>query len=376
MKQGVGGSSTTQFLPAAQLEALFDQLKAAGYSVIAPMVVDGAVLYRESTTVTTLPQGIMDEQRPGHYRLHTSHTPQRFSWSSGLQGIKSVLFPPEEPLWQAKKSGDGNVQFSAIEAASEPTALFGVRSCDLAAIALMDRHFLREGAEDPWYRQRRSNLLLITVSCHYASESCFCASTQTGPEPLQGYDLRLDELEDGYLIQAGSDRGAALLAPLSFAAASDEQLACAAAQLVVVKARQQRALASPDFRAHLPTQPESPIWEEIAERCLACGNCTAVCPTCFCHREEEAATLDLEQSTHQRVWDSCFSDGHSELHGIPVRAGHRERYRQWMTHKLAGWHDQFGESGCVGCGRCITWCPAGIDFVAEASRLVEGSEDA
>lgn len=376
MRQGAGGHSERQFLPAAQFEQLFDQLKASGYSIVAPTVVDGAVLYRETESATAFPKGVVDEQHSGHYRLHADGSQQRFSWSSGVQGIKSTLFPPEQPLWRSERDAEGSLHFKMVEAAEQPTALFGVRSCDLVAIALMDRHFLRAGAEDPWYQQRRTNLLLIAVSCSHAAESCFCVSTQTGPEPQQGYDLRMDELDEGYLLQAGSERGVDLLSSLSLELSSREQMKQAAQQLSMVEAQQQRALSTDDFRPHLGPQAESPIWEEIAERCLGCGNCTAVCPTCFCHREEEVASLDLQQSTHQRVWDSCFSDGHSQLHGIPVRSGRRERYRQWMTHKLAGWHDQFGESGCVGCGRCITWCPAGIDFVAEAARFVGDGDDA
>ena len=366
----MGDYTAVQFLPEGRLGDLFDQLKSAGYSIVAPTVVDGAVLYRETDSIATLPAGIVDEQQPGHYRLHVDGTKQRFGWSSGVQGIKSTLFPSEQLLWQSQREEDGTLHFRAIEEATTPTALFGVRACDLAAIALMDRHFLRAGEEDPWYQQRRVNLLLVAVSCSRAAENCFCASTGSGPEPQQGYDLRLDELQDGYLVHADSEHGEAIVRPLQLEQASESQQEQVSAQLQAVAEQQQKALAVRDFRPHLAGAEASSIWQQIAERCLGCGNCTAVCPTCFCHREEEVASLDLQQSVHQRVWDSCFSDEHSQLHGVPVRTGRRERYRQWMTHKLAGWHDQFGESGCVGCGRCITWCPAGIDFVAEAGRFV------
>jgi len=369
-------TSGIYFLPTEHLQRLFDQLKQAGYTVVAPQQVDGAIVYRETETASTLPQGVVDRQQPGQYRLETTPDPRYFGWSSGVQGVKSALFPPQELLWQSTRQADGQIQFSPLHAPQQPVALFGLRSCDLAAIRLMDKHFLRSGEEDPWYQQCRSHQLLIAVSCSHASESCFCASTATGPEPEQGFDLRLDELASGFLIQAGSAVGNRLLLDLALESATELQIAEADESLGAVAASQKRAIASNDFRPHFLDKTESPIWEQIAERCLGCGNCTALCPTCFCHREEEVATLDLQQSSHQRVWDSCFSDEHSQLHGIPVRTGRRERYRQWMTHKLAGWHDQFGESGCVGCGRCITWCPVGIDLVQESARFVEAQNDA
>jgi ferredoxin len=114
---------------------------------------------------------------------------------------------------------------------------------------------------------------------------------------------------------------------------------------------------------------EHPRWDDVASRCLTCGNCTMVCPTCFCFSITEVTDLAGLQAEQQRSWDSCFTVEHSNLHGGPVRVSGRSRYRQWMTHKLATWIDQFGTSGCVGCGRCITWCPVGIDITEEAAAI-------
>ncbi|NJL33712.1 MAG: sulfite reductase subunit A, partial [Chloroflexaceae bacterium] len=110
-------------------------------------------------------------------------------------------------------------------------------------------------------------------------------------------------------------------------------------------------------------------WEQVAERCLSCANCTMVCPTCFCSTVEDTTALDGSHAERWRKWDSCFTVDFSFIHGGTVRRETRTRYRQWMTHKLAAWIDQFGTSGCVGCGRCIVWCPVGIDITAEIAAM-------
>jgi Fe-S-cluster-containing hydrogenase component 2 len=115
--------------------------------------------------------------------------------------------------------------------------------------------------------------------------------------------------------------------------------------------------------------PEHPRWDDVAERCLACTNCTLVCPTCFCGSVEDVTDLVGETAERWRRWDSCFTLDHSFLHGGSVRSSTRARYRQWLTHKLASWIDQFGTSGCIGCGRCITWCPVGIDITEEVAAI-------
>jgi len=111
--------------------------------------------------------------------------------------------------------------------------------------------------------------------------------------------------------------------------------------------------------------------QQVAERCLACGNCTAVCPTCFCHRQLAEGDLGGVAGATDRVWDSCFSPGHSLLGGRPLRSDTAARYRQWLTHKFCDWEAQYGRSGCVGCGRCIAWCPVGIDVTGELADLLE-----
>lgn len=365
-------AETPRYFPRNRLDELIGLLRKSGFRVIGPKLEQGALAYREIDDVADLPQGVEDEQSPGRYRLVEHGTQRHFSWANAASGIKPFVFAPRERLWRVDRDSAG-VHFRPLMNIVPRTAILGVRACDLAALILNDAHFLRNDYLDPYYRIRRESLFLVAVNCSHAASTCFCASTGDGPEARHGYDLLLDELDDGYLIRSGSPSGDEILFKFATLPASQAEQDAAAAQLDACRA-QQRALPSAARLQELMQKLDHPAWDKVAEQCLACGNCTAACPTCFCHREVEAPALDGQSSVHRRDWDSCFNEDHSYIVGGPVRADIKLRYRQWMTHKLAGWQEQYGRSGCVGCGRCTTWCPAGIDFVAQARAVLENEQ--
>lgn len=362
--------SDMRYLPRAALSGLIDAIRDAGYRVIGPReeTGQGGLVYREIDGVEDLPQGLHDRQAPGSYRLEKTGSPRYFAWANTASAIKPFVYAPREKLWRVVHK-EGRIHFEAVEREAAKTAILGVRACDLAALELQDAHFLRGQFVDPYYKARREKLLLVAVNCSHAAATCFCASTGDGPEVSTGYDILLDELEDGYLLRVGSTRGAMIVADLPLQAATHGHLEAALAQSESCRA-QQRVLPGEQDLARLGEHLESARWTKVAERCLSCGNCTAVCPTCFCHRELEVPALDGKSSEHWRDADSCFSEDHSYIVGEVVRHGTRERYRQWMTHKLFNWVPQYGRIGCTGCGRCTTWCPVGIDFVAEANIVL------
>lgn len=357
-----------RFLARRHLASLLAALRQHGYRTVGPQVVDGAILYRPLDDVAALPHGIRDEQQPGRYELTPRDDARCFAWANGPQGLKPLTFAAEEPLWQAQRDVSGAIAFSAAEVAAPPTAVVGVRSCDLAALKLHDAHFLDGVTRDAPYAARRAALFIVAVNCSHPAATCFCASSGDGPSCHDGYDLLLDELDEGFVVQSGSRGGEALLAQLPLQPLVASHRAAVEAQQRAA-ANQSRQLPSRNLRAALFSALDHPHWQDIAERCLACGNCTAVCPTCFCHSEHDDAALSGEVSHHLRRWDSCFTAGHSYIHGLVIRAETGDRYRQWLTHKLGSWHEQYGRSGCVGCGRCIAWCPVGIDLTAEVIAL-------
>jgi ferredoxin len=355
------------FLSRDRFHALFEALQARGYRCRGPRVRDGAIVMDEVAGPDDLCFGLRDRQAPGSYGLEAG-TGRYFAWANGPTALKPLTFAPRETVWRAEKDADGGLHFDEPEPAVEPVAVIGARACDLAGLAIQDRHFLG-GAPDPHYRARRAALFLVAVNCTHPADTCFCASTGDGPEATHSFDLVLSELDDGFLVRAGSDAGAAVLAELPTEAASDGQNEQASADIDAAARAQTRSLPARNLRDFLFGRPTHPRWEEVAERCLSCGNCTNVCPTCFCHSQETVPDLEGQRAEQVRQWDSCFTAGHSYIHGIVIRATTANRYRQWLTHKLAGWHDQFGRSGCVGCGRCITWCPTGIDLTEEVAAM-------
>lgn len=360
------------FLPRADFQQLLDVLRAGGYRCVGPRVRDGAILFDDVAEADDLPVGYRDRQAPGEYRL-AQHADQRlFDWAVGPQALKPRLFPPREVRWEVDYGERGASEFRPVQADIEATAVIGVRACDLAALELLDRHFL-EGTTDGAYRRRRDALLLVAVNCTHPAATCFCASTGDGPAATRGYDVVLDELDAGFIAGAATTAGASVLASLALQPVSASQRAAAVAATEAARAAQTRSLPSRNLRDKLFARLDHPRWADVGARCLACGNCTSVCPTCFCFSAEDDADADGTRSRHLHQWDSCFTSGHSYLHGFIIRSDTRLRYRQWLTHKLGGWHDQYGRSGCVGCGRCISWCPVGIDITAEAEAICGGA---
>lgn len=362
------------FLLRERLPLLLEAVEAEGYECIGPQWHNDAIEYDTLSQVDQLPRGVQVNQYPGEYCGELQENNVRyFAWANGPQALKPFLFAPRETLWRVRRDADGRLQFEAATPAPAKRAILGVRACDLAALALQDRHFLDGEFRDPAYAARRETLLLIAVNCSYPAATCFCASTGDGPVARAGYDLVLDELDDGFRVQAGSEAGEAVMARLNLIPLTDGHLE--AIEIQQEKAHEQlRKVPGRQLRDALFANLEHERWDEVAGRCLSCGNCTSVCPTCFCHSEEELAPLDGGSSEHIRQWDSCFTAGHSYIHGLTVRSQTRERYRQWLTHKFGSWHDQYGRSGCVGCGRCITWCPVGID-VTEELQAICGSDE-
>lgn len=355
------------------LDALIAALIARGYRVIGPRVQDGAIVLDELQHAADLPVGVKDEQSPGRYRLAPRSDNAHFGYVVGPHAYKRVFHVPVETLFRVRRDGRGfEVTETPVDA--RPVALFGARACDVAATTVQDR-VLAEGAHpDPRYVARRKDAFVVAVACNEPGATCFCASMNTGPRPADGFDLSLTELlpEPGvphrFYVEVGTERGRAVLDEVAHALPSDEDRRRARALADAAVASMDKHLETRHLRDLLIDNPEHPRWRAVAERCITCTSCTLVCPTCFCSSMDDVTLLEGEAERVRR-WDSCFTRSYSYMHGGPARPSVEARYRHWLTHKLAGWIDQFGSSGCVGCGRCITWCPAGIDLTEEVAAI-------
>ena len=359
----------TRWLPFDELDRLLDALRADGRTIIGPVVRDDAIILDEIGSAADLPSGRGVETAPGRYRLTRRADAKRFDHAVGPMSPKRFTFPPRAPIRVGRRTASG-VRFSNTDPHPAPLALIGVRACELAALGVQDRVLLDGQAIDSDYRARRAATFVVAVECATPTSTCFCPSMGTGPEVTSGFDVALTELDEGYVVRTGSAAGAALVGSLDLAVADPSALDAAAE--VVAGAR--RAMGEPlDMSAakDLAAAPHHPEWAAVAERCLGCTNCTLVCPTCFCTSVVQRSDLDGTTSTEERTWDSCFSDGFAKVAGGSFRPHGEDRYRQWLTHKFSTWWDQFGSSGCVGCGRCIAWCPVGID-VREELAVIAG----
>lgn len=295
---------------------------------------------------------------------------------------KKVLQQPVETIFSFEKQ---NVQqtggtctslhgekicYTDRESDKGKKVLFGVRPCDVHSFFVLDEVFCGEMA-DPLYCESRNRTVVIAENCVTPCRSGFCYYQQTGPGLAKGYDLLLTKLGENYLVEVGSATGAELLAEI----AMGEE----AAPGMVAEKEDRLADASRKLPYHILTRnlselleekTDHPVWEELRSRCLGCGTCTMVCPTCFCYNMYDKLDLNLTSGVRQREWDSCKLLEYSQVAlGHNFRKG-REARAQWrIYHKLLYQQRQFGKTGCVGCGRCIQACVVKIDLTAVAAAL-------
>ncbi|MGD0311988.1 MAG: 4Fe-4S dicluster domain-containing protein [Acidimicrobiales bacterium] len=353
------------------LDALVTTLAGFGYETKGPVVRDGAILPGPVQGVSDLPVGTGDVQSPGRYRLEQRDDDAVFGWAVGPGSWKAEFFPPTQELWRSTVDGDA-ISITTPDLEMPPLAVIGARPCELAGLAVLDRVLLDGSFADPRYADRRSDAFVVAAECGSPAGTCFCTSMGTGPGAESGFDLALTELDDDsghrFVVRVGTELGADVLARVSVSPASAEDLAARDRVLSSAGDAIGRRLETEGLAELLQRNLDHPRWDEVADRCLACGNCTLVCPTCFCSDVSDTTDLSGEVE-RRRTWASCFDLDHSHLHGGPVRSSTSSRYRQWLTHKLSTWWDQFDTSGCVGCGRCIAWCPVGIDLTEEAAAI-------
>lgn len=363
------------FLPHARIDDLLTVLKTDGYKCVAPRQHDGAINYATLNKAAELPWGYHDEQAPAHYALSKSDHQHAFGFVLPSASVKPMLFKAKEPVWKVARDTVGKLKFEPV-VEYEKIAVFGIRPCDLRGIEIQDRVFMENSYNDVRYTKRRENQFLIAMNCTKAHSNCFCVALGDSPHANHGYDLAMTELcgscGAGFVVAIGSEKGRVVLEKLNLAAASGGQAQLALERIKQAETMQTKTLPPiKQIEAKLMANLEHPQWDDVAARCLSCGSCTQACPTCFCHNEHDEANVLGTETIHTRVWDSCFSIDHSYTHGETYRETPKYRYRQWLTHKFSTWRDQFRTKGCVGCGRCVTWCPVKIDVVDEINTICQ-----
>ncbi|MCI3928851.1 4Fe-4S dicluster domain-containing protein [Streptomyces sp. AN091965] len=369
----MAATGTTAVIDRNGLAALVATLVAEGRTVVGPTVRDGAIGLDVLESADELPFGWGVELDAGRYRLTPREDGAAFAHCAGPQSWKAYLHPQREQLWSARRGQDGVPVFTEHRPEAPSYAFVGVRPCDLRALAIQDRVLAGGRHPDRGYQQRRRGALLIAAECTEPGATCFCVSTGGGPAADTGFDLALTEVvdEDGhrFFVRVGSEHGARLLAAIPHREADLTTESMARGAVDAARDRMGRTLPPVDLKALIGASTDADHWDDVASRCLTCANCTMVCPTCFCTTTEEVTDLTGDHTERWQRWDSCFDLDFSRLHSGPVRASARSRYRQWLTHKLSTWHDQFDTGGCVGCGRCVAWCPVGIDITEEVAAL-------
>ena len=354
------------------LNGLILNLQRQGFTVVGPSLAEGVVRLKELKGAGDLASGVVDIQGPGSYVLG-GESASVFASVNGPDSPKMYLHPGEVELSRLVDKGSG-VEPVSVFRSDKKYAFFGIRPCDLRGVEVMDRTMLMPGFEDPIYSALRHDSIFIVANCTRAGENCFCASMGTGPAAESGYDVALTELPQKLLYDI-PERSMGLFQGIELRLATEEELHEGEEMVRRTRERMGRTISAKDPARRMYAALDSRVWEKAAERCLACANCTMVCPTCFCNTIVDRTDLRDASVSRVRVWDSCLSKDFVYSAGGNPRQDRISRYRQFVMHKFAYWPDEFGTYGCVGCGRCITWCPVGIDITDTVNGVLKDLHD-
>jgi sulfhydrogenase subunit beta (sulfur reductase) len=284
---------------------------------------------------------------------------------------KLFIYKPKEDLFRFSVSG--RTQIKEIPVVAEEQIIVGVHSCDTHALMYLDRTFL--GAyTDRYYEARRKNTVIISLNCTGIAPNCFCSSVGTGPflNADGGFDMLLTDFGDEYLLEARTERAHSFLKPAETKKAGSKEMKHKADREKSIHRMITKTLETDGLNDVLKDNPDHPLWRSTAEeKCLSCSNCVMVCPTCFCFDVIDEISMDMKTVTRRRQLDACQDRRFAEVHGGNYRSRRTARLRQFVMHKLNQTH-QYGVFGTVGCGRCITWCPTGIDLT-EMAMTIRGS---
>jgi len=238
-----------------------------------------------------------------------------------------------------------------------PRIIFGIRPCDAHAIPLLDTVFATQENPDPYWQARREQTVLIGLGCNLPATTCFCTSVESGPFAQAGLDALLTDLGEAYLVETFTERSEVLFTNLLPAEPSDKEKALTIQQQA--KAMLEPVFTTDGLKEHLDQIFDSKLWGEFAQSCLGCGICTFLCPTCFCFDIVDEAQRD----ERVRNWDTCMFRVYSlEASGHNPRPTRAERTRQRLMHKFSYWLEYAHQLGCTGCGRCVRYCPVGLDI--------------
>lgn len=355
------------------LKSIFDVISKS-HRIIGPKIENDVLILTEAG-FEDIPSGYKELQKPGQYRMTKDAGDEIFSFSLGPDSFKRFFHPPLKELFGFKKTTKA-ISANRILKKEMPIALIGVRACDISAIKLYDRIFLEGPVKDSIYDSLRKDALIIGVNCLRPGDNCFCSSMGAGPQIKDNFDIAVTELKDGLIIETGSAAGKKIMEEVPFEKITEADMREKEAVSENCKRLIKKSVRSEELPWLIYKNLEHPRWSDIARRDLECGNCTQVCPTCFCNSTYDYVQLSGVVNKSSEIsgvrvmkWDSCFSKNFARVHGGNFRPSRRARFRQWMSHKLAYTFEQFGLTGCVGCGRCITWCPAGIDITQELEAL-------